>query len=520
MLKPLPISTYTFRDIIKNDYLYIDKTKYVYELVRYPKRIYFIARPRRFGKSLLISTLKEVFEGNQTLFEDLWIGEANYQWETYPLIWLDFSRERVYTAAELEEAISEYLLEVAAQYSLTLQPAPYQRLFRRLIQGLATQRQVVILIDEYDKPILDNLDNLEEAKQIRETLKNFYAIIKAMDQYLHIVFITGISKFSQVSVFSALNNLVDLSMNTQFSGMLGLTHAEVERDLAKYCQACAAEQELSLKSFMEAVRYRYNGFCFAANGEQVYNPFSVINLLYQRRFASYWFETGTPTFLIKLLYEGTSSLPQLKNLTVPEYAFKTYDLENLEIVPLLFQTGYLTIQSATVKPGQDTIYTLSYPNYEVEEAFLAHILDSFSYTDRKATYDYLTNIKQALREKNLEKIFDIISTFFANIPYKLQIKYERYYQTIFYTVFMLIGLEIETEIETNVGRIDVALVLPHHIFIFEFKIDKSAQEALQQIKQNQYAQKYRLRDKPITLVGANFNSQTRTVDEWKSEFVG
>ena len=520
MLKKLPVSTYTFRDIIKHDCLYVDKTPYIYNLIRYPKSSYFLSRPRRFGKSLLISTLAEIFKGNKDLFQDLWIYQNDYIWETHPVIRLDFSQERVYTAAELQEVITEYLYEIATRYSITLQKAPYHRLFRRLIQGLAEgQRSVVILIDEYDKPILDNIDNLEEAILIRETLKNFYAVIKAMDQHLHLTFITGISKFSQVGVFSTLNNLVDLTMNTQFSAMLGLTQEEVNRDFADYIRAFAEQQGQTIASFLDEMQLWYDGFCFAPQGQNVYNPYSVIHLFYHQQFSNYWFETGTPTFLIKLIRDRNYELQQFEELVLHEIDFKTYELESLEIVPLLFQTGYLTIRGYVREPRREAVYTLAYPNYEVERAFLTYLLNAFSYVERTRARSYLHRLIAAIQASDLGQTFEIMSAFFANIPYDLQLKYEKYYQSLFYVIFMMLGMEIEVEVETNAGRIDAVVALNDEILLFEFKIDKTAQEALQQIKDNKYYQKYRLHHKKMTLVGANFNSQTRCVDEWDSEMV-
>lgn len=521
MLKPLPVTTYTLRKIIEDGLLYVDKTQYIYELLQYASAAYFLSRPRRFGKSLLISTLYEILRGNKELFQGLWIYDSSYSWKAHPVIRIDFSQERVYTAEELEQTIREYLHEIAAMYNITLADAPSQRMFRRLIQQLASQTQpptrVAILIDEYDKPILDNLENIEEAKRIRDKLRAFYAVIKAMDQYLHMAFITGISKFSQVGVFSTLNNLVDLTMNTHFSAMLGLTEAEIRRDFADYIAAFAAETNRSPEDFLAQLRTWYDGFCFAPNAENVYNPYSVVHLFYQRSFTNHWFETGTPTFLIKLIRERNYDLEHFDNLAVNEIDFKTYELESLEIVPLLFQTGYLTIKSHYQEPMREIVYTLGYPNYEVENSFFAHLLNAFSYTERTLSRSYLTKLIDALKAKALDQVFEVITVFFANVPYHLHLKYEQYYQSIFYTLFMMIGMEIAAEVETNDGRIDAVVELADHIFLFEFKIDKSAQEALQQIKDNRYYHKYRLHNKPLTLVGANFNSKTRTVDDWRSE---
>lgn len=519
MLKPLPVTTYTFRKIVEDGLLYVDKTRYLYELIQYPSAAYFLSRPRRFGKSLLISTLDEIFRGNKELFQGLWIYESAYTWDARPVIRIDFSRHTVNDADRLEQVLDYYLEEIAQEYGLVLKGFNYQSKFQNLIRQLGQTKRVVILIDEYDKPIIDNIDNIEEAKRIRDKLKAFYGGIKAMDQYLHMAFITGISKFSQIGVFSTLNNLVDLTMNTQFAPMLGLTEAEIRRDFADHLTLFAAEINRSTEDLLVQLRTWYDGFCFAPEAENVYNPYSVIHLFYHRSFANYWFETGTPTFLVKLIRERNYDIEHFTDLVVNEIDFKTYELESLEIVPLLFQTGYLTIKAYHREPLRETVYTLAYPNYEVENSFFAHLLNAFSYTERTLSRSYLAKLIDALQAQALDQVFEVISVFFANVPYNLHLKYEQYYQSIFYTLFMMVGMEITTEVETNDGRIDAVVELADHIFLFEFKIDKSAQAALQQIKDNRYYHKYRLHEKPITLVGANFNSTTRTVDDWTSEFM-
>jgi hypothetical protein len=514
MLKPLPVSTATFKDIIEGGFIYVDKTQYIYELLRYPKGAYFLSRPRRFGKSLLISTLGEIFAGNKELFRGLWLYDSPYNWETYPVIRLDFSLEQVNSADELKAVIRNYLQEVSADYGITLAEGPYQRQFRHLIRQLATENKAVILIDEYDKPILDNIENTGEAKRIREALKGFYTVIKAMDQYLRFVFLTGISKFSRVGVFSGLNNLVDLSLNTRFATALGLTEEEIGHNLKEHIVAFAQKEGITTDELVQQIRYWYNGFCFVGDGQNVYNPFSTLLLFYHQRFSNYWFESGTPAFLIKLVKEQDYDIQQFDKLILEELAFSTYELETLEIVPLLYQTGYLTIKGYNAAEG---LYTLSYPNYEVENAFLTYLLNAYSEVERTFASGYLRKLVQALKEQDFDQFFAVFDIFLANIPYDLQLNYEKYYQTIFYLIFKLIGLRTEAEVETNQGRIDVVAELEDRIFIFEFKLDGSAEEALNQIKRQAYDQKYHLKGKAIWLIGVNFARAKRGVTEWRVE---
>jgi len=512
MLKPVQASTYTFRKIIDGGFLYVDKTEYLYKLVRPASGVYFLARPRRFGKSLMISTLEEIFLGNRELFQGLWIERSDYDWQVYPVIRIDFSRMQVTSDAELRAGIERYLRQIARQQRVTIGEGPYYALLEDLILALAAQGQVVILVDEYDKPLIDNLTNLTEAQKIRETLRGFYTLIKAMDQYLRFVFITGISKFSKVGAFSAMNNLDDLTMSPRFATALGITEAELRANFQGHIAAFAAKEGITAEAMIEKLRQWYNGFCFVEESPNVYNPFSTLQLFTQQRFANYWFETGTPTFLIKLLKEQQYDIEQLNDLRLRELAFNTYDIETLSIIPLLFQTGYLTIKD--YEPTR-RVYTLAYPNTEVEDAFLTYVLGEFSERDRGLNEAQLWRMIDALEAHDLEQFFVLLQVFFANVPYQIHLKYEKYYQTIFYLIFKLIGLRIDAEVETNVGRIDAVVEVADHIYLFEFKLDKSAEDALQQIRDRRYDEKYRLKGKPITLVGANFSSEMRQVTAWQ-----
>ena len=344
MLKPLPNSISTFRKIIEGEFLYIDKTQSVYQLVHHGAGAYFLSRPRRFGKSLLISTLVEVFRGNRELFHGLWIDSSDYDWKTHPIIRLDFSQEPTKTAETLSNTISIYLSEIAASYGVDLPEGPYYRQFRNLIQVLAKESQVVILIDEYDKPLIDNLENLEEATRIRDTLKAFYAVIKALEQHIRLTFITGISKFSKVSIFSDLNNLNDLTIDGRFGTMLGITEEELTHYFQDRLPLFAEQEQLTVAELRDKIRYWYDGFRFSHVPAAVYNPFSTMLLFEKFSFHNYWFESGTPTFLVKLIKQKEADLPRLRALKIREIAFSTYEIENLAIIPLLYQTGYLTIK--------------------------------------------------------------------------------------------------------------------------------------------------------------------------------
>lgn len=511
MLKFLPTSTSTFIDIINGGFLYIDKTKHVYELVRRPKGAWFLSRPRRFGKSLFVSTLEELFRGNRELFEGLWIDSSDYGWEEYAVIRFDFNLLPQYSTAELEQNLQYYLSINADNYGVELPAKPSFIQFSHLIRTLSKERQVVILIDEYDKPLIDNLDNLEAAREILKALKGFYGVIKAMDRHIRMSFITGISKFSKVGIFSDLNNLSDLTMSNEFSTAFGLTESEIRKNLAEHITLFAQHQGLTEDELIDKIRFWYNGFRFTPYGENVYNPYSTIQLFFHKHFSNYWFESGSPRFLIDLIQSENYALESLNDMTAHEISFSTFQIDQLDVLPLLFQTGYLTIKSYDSATQN---YGLGYPNYEVENAFMIFLLDALTNSQRAISYNHVTKLIQALRDHDLEQVFDVLKIFFANIDYDLHIKNEKYYQSIFFLVFKLMGLQIEAEVKTNAGRIDAVVELANRIYIFEFKVDQSAQAALQQIHDNDYARKYQGRDKTITGVGINFDTNLRTVDDW------
>lgn len=516
MLKPVQASSYTFRSIIEGGYLYVDKTKYLYEMVRGGIGIYFLARPRRFGKSLTISTLEEIFLGNKALFKGLWLYESDYAWQQHPIIRIDFSRLQAKSAEDLESRIVRHLQRIARDHGVTLEDGPFDVMWDDLIVGLAAEKKVVVLVDEYDKPILDNIDNLEEAIRIRDVLKRFYTVLKALDQYIRFVFITGISKFSKVGVFSGLNNLNDISMSPLFATALGITEEEIRCDLWGHVALLAEKEGVSNDALLKKLRLWYDGFRFVEDAPNVYNPFSTLQLFALQRFSNYWFDTGTPSFLIKLLKLNRYSIEELQATHVRELAFSTYEVENLSIIPLLFQTGYLTIKDYD---PQRQLYTLSYPNREVEDAFLTWLLSAYNERERSLNENFLWQMIGALEANNLKEFFTILNVFFANIPYTIQLQDEKYYQSLFFLIFKLIGLRTEAEVATNQGRIDCVVETAQRIFLFEFKLNKRADEALTQIKARDYYQKYRRKGKALTLIGANFDSEQRNVNEWKDQSV-
>jgi len=514
MKRPLPVGIQTFGDIVNNGFLYVDKTRLIYEMVRYPKGVYFLSRPRRFGKSLLISTLEAIFEGRKEWFKGLWIETADYSWEPHPVVRVDFTQFRVTSGPELTEALSRHLCRVAEDNDLRLVDGPYQEQFADLIRGLSRQGQVVVLVDEYDKPIIDNIEDTARAVEIREVLKGFYTVLKGLDEYLRFVLLTGVSKFSKVGVFSGLNNLEDITFSPKFAELPGITGEELRRDFSEEILDLAAIEHLTEQDLLKKIKHWYDGFCFAANGTNVYNPFSLLLVFKQQRFANFWFETGTPTFLIRLLRSRAYDVRELDDLRVDELSFSSYEVDDLRPVPLLLQTGYLTIKDYD---PESRLFRLSYPNFEVENAFLKYLLDAFSSAENGRIGAYLWDLLTALRNRDLEAFFDVLKVFFAGISYDIQIKRERYYQTVFYLIFKLLGLQTGAEVRTSRGRIDAVVEVKEGVYIFEFKMGGDAASALKQARERGYAEPYRHQKRPVTLVGVVFGAEGQGVVDWTAE---
>ena len=511
LMKRLPVGIQTFRDIVQNDYLYVDKTDKIFDLVNNPKGVYFFSRPRRFGKSLLISTLNEIFEGEKELFKDLWIYKADYAWEKHPVIRIDFSKSKARSANELINYIVYQLEKTALLYGIQLEQTQYDIKFDELLTKLSEINKVVVLIDEYDKPIIDNIENKELAVELREILKGFYTIIKACDEYIKFVLLTGVSKFSKAGVFSGLNNLEDISMDARYSSLLGITREEMEGSFKEYIDQFAESEGSSKSELIEKITYWYDGFCFSRSCEKVFNPFSLLLLFKKLSFGNYWFESATPSFLIKLIKEKDLDLSRLDGVKVDESAFGSYEIENLKVVPILFQTGYLTI---TDYDKERMEYILAYPNFEVKNSMIKCLAEAYSYVERELVHGYAWKLIDALREHDFELFFDTLRVFFADIPYDLHINREKYYQTIFYLIFSLIGLKVKAEVKTNKGRID-AVIIDKDIYIFEFKFNGDKDNALKQIRDKKYFEKYQGVGKEIYLFGVEFTD--RNIDNWVIE---
>ena len=499
--------------------MYVDKTRHVYRLIT-EGQFYFLSRPRRFGKSLLVSTLACLFQGRRDLFEGLWIAEqGDWEWQTLPVVSLDFNTIPGNSPDELKQGISYRLKKIAQSYGLTLDAPLLELQFEELLVLLAqsARQPVVVLIDEYDKRIIEHLgkgpEALEHAKGNRDVLKQFFGVLKgqSVSDKLRLVFLTGVSRFSKVSLFSDLNNLYDLSMTEAYAEMLGYTQAELEHYFAVQIARLAEKFDETPDQVLAALARKYNGYRFSSHPTRMYNPFSILNALNNLELQDYWFESATPTFLVNLLRERHYNLPELEGLQVSRTIFSNFDLETIWPEALLFQTGYVTIQDV-----QGELYTLNYPNQEVKHAFTEALLLELAADRRAAVSAFALQLPGYLQRQDLDGFIETVQAVFASIPYDIQSRRdEAYFHTLFYLMLSASGLvAVQSSVLTSRGRIDLVVQLPQQVYIIEFKCNQSAEAALRQIRDRGYADPYRRSGKQLFLLGINFDPQTRNITDW------
>lgn len=497
-----PLGHQDFQKIIQNGYRYVDKTQFVFDLAS-RGGYYFLSRPRRFGKSLFINTLEALFLGKKELFKGLHIYDK-WQFEAYPVIKISFSSIG-YRTMGLNASISKALIDIAQNNGIEISVASdkIDKIFEELIQKLHAkyQKGVVVLIDEYDKPLVDYLDkdNLHKAKENRDVLKSFYSILKDADPHLKLVFITGVSKFSKVSIFSDLNNLTDLSLSPDFNEICGISQNELEQNFT---------EELKMYD-KEEIRKWYNGYKWFIQGNTVYNPYSLLSFFVNKgQFQNFWYTTGTPTFLMKMCRE--QHLYEFDEIRLNFDELGNFDIENLKILPILFQTGYLTLV------GEDPIFRnakLSFPNNEVRESYLRNLADAYIDSPRLSAASILPDLLKALQTRNEDLMTRTINSAFANIPYDLwQRENEQYYHAIVHLLFSLLNVYIFSEVHTQNGRADAIIIHDKQIYCLEFKLNQSAEIALEQIKSRGYTERFQDKGFPIHHVGINFSSENKKVD--------
>ncbi len=511
MRKNLPLGLQDFRGVIEGGYMYVDKTAYLYSFARGGK-YFFLARPRRFGKSLTISTLYELYRGSRELFEGTWIAD-HWDWsKVHPVIRLSL-KDVNFEQRGLEEPLAERLREAGQWQGVELKSVSARDLLRELIIALSSRAKVVVLVDEYDAPILHYLGReIETAYYNRELLKGFYSVLKEMDSQLELVFLTGVSKFSKTGIFSGLNNLVDLTMHPDYACMLGYTQEELEANFEEEIAAATHKMSLSREELLSQLREWYNGYRFHHKGGKVYNPVSVNNFFDRYEFENFWFATGTPTFLINLLkQQGVYNLHAVGQSILD---FDSFDLEDIRLYGLLYQTGYLTIQSRD-EFGQ---YNLDYPNREVKNSMLAYLFEAFGGVSKGTGVSMAIRLERAFLQDDLEQVFRILQEIFAHIPYFLHEKYpEKFFHAAIHLLFSYMGIRARSEVCTADGRADSLVETDSRVYILEYKLDKSPQEALAQIRRKRYYRAAWESGKQVVGIGVQFSSQTKNIEAWEAE---
>lgn len=515
-MKKLPIGIQTFEEIINNNYIYVDKTKYIYNLITQGKT-YFLSRPRRFGKSLLCSTLEEVFSGNKELFKGLWIYDSDYDWKKYPVIHLDMSSVDATNVDDFRYELTTKLYSIAEELAVDVgEFRTPSSLLRELIIALSKRDKVVIIIDEYDSPILEHLTSLKFAEYMRDTLRGFYKVLKSSDKYLKFIFITGVTKFSRASVFSVLNNLNDISMSDEFSSLFGYTQDELESNFQDYLLDSGKELGISIEKNINKIKKWYDGYKFSERGMLVYNPWSTMSFFKNQKFLNYWYASGNPKFLFDLIEKEGISFLQQHEKEVSYLDLERVDINCLPINVLLFQTGYLTIKSYD---EELKIFTLDYPNEELRESFVEGLIQRFAGVSYQSTLTKAAvYMVRTLRDYKLEAFIDAAYNLFAHIPYpKQNINKEEHYQSMLYLVCALLGIRMEVEMPTNIGRIDLVAKTVTHIFVIEIKLNKSAKEAIDQIENKKYYERFLKDGRKVVLFGINFSTEERNIDDWTSK---
>ena len=522
-----PIGVQTFDKIIEGGYLYIDKTGFVHDLATNYSYV-FLSRPRRFGKSLLSSTIHSYFAGEKELFNGLKAGEMRKEWTKHPVFHFDMSTAKHMGEEKLLSELNLKLLEYERIYGKVAEETEVNQRFLGLVQRAVEQtgEKAVIIIDEYDAPLLDVMNDQERLDPMRQIMRNFYSPIKSLDPYLRFVFITGITKFAQLSIFSELNNLMNISMLPEYSAICGISKSEIDSEMREPVLRLAERLGFSFEEARGLLKDNYDGYHFSEESEDIYNPFSLMKALAAQRIGSYWFESGTPTFLMERMREERMDETLLDRMS--EIAGSDFDISpeaTTSVLPLLYQAGYLTIKGYN---QEDCSYTLGYPNREVREGFMKGLLANYKNAEGMSA-SFVLQFNRALKDNDIDGALERMESFLAGIPYDLDNKSEKHFQTIIYLIFSLLGYYTQAEVKSAIGRADAVCRTKDRIYVFEFKVDGSAEEALRQIDEKGYLIPYRFKcpdaredastgsatSKTLVKVGVNISTQTRTIESWK-----
>lgn len=507
-----PIGIQDFEDLQRNGYAYVDKTNFVYKLADEGK-YYFLSRPRRFGKSLFLSTLEAYFQGKKELFKGLAIYDLETEWKKYPIFHIDLNTANFREKDSLYTVLNDYLTTWESKYGTRESEATLALRFKGVIARAAEKEgcSVVILIDEYDKPILQTLRDPELQAEHREQLKAFYSVLKTQDRYIKFAFLTGVTKFGKVSVFSDLNNLTDISMDHRYISICGMTEKELLANFKEGINELAEANGDTEEATIAKLKARYDGYHFEENTIGIYNPFSVLNTLSRLRYKDYWFETGTPTFLVDLLKMHNYRLPDMTKERVSDDVINSVDSLSTNPIPVIYQSGYLTIKGYDERFKK---YLLGFPNREVEEGFLNFLLPLYTSAGNNSPF-LVDEFVQDVESGNPERFMQRMKAFFADTSYQVVGNAELYFQNAMYLVFKIMGFYTQVERPTSDGRIDAIIQTPNYIYVIECKLDRTADEAIKQIENNGYAEPFLMDKRKLYKIGVSFSSETRGVAEYK-----
>ena len=514
-LKKCPLGIQTFEKVISEDLLYVDKTQYIYSLAQ-DYRYVFLSRPRRFGKSLLASTLHSYFAGKKELFKGLAIEQLETEWAEHPVLHFDMSLGKHMDKEQLERFLGERLAFEERKYGIE---NPAKDINDRLTNLIAiafekTGRKVVVIIDEYDAPLLDVVHEDELLPQLRQVMRNFYSPLKACDPYLRFVFLTGITKFSQMSIFSDLNNLTNISMDAEYAGICGITEEELTGQLSDYVDSIADNQDKTHEEVLQQLKKNYDGYHFSWPSPDIFNPFSLLTAFAKRKIGSYWFASGTPTYLIEMMRKFGVAPSQIGPTEAMASAFDAPTERMTSLIPLLYQSGYLTIKDYY---EEDNIYVLDIPNKEIRIGLMESLLPSYVQGGFNTGLVTVSKMNRLLRQDDLDGMLRLLQQYLLTIPQCDNTNYEGHYQQLLFVIFSLLGEYVDVEVRTATGRVDMVMQAFGKLYLFELKLNRSAAAAMQQINLNDYPARFSQCGLPIVKVGINFDTATRTLSDWVIE---
>ena len=515
MVTQYPIGIQNFEKLRKEGYLYVDKTALIYEMVK-SGSYYFLSRPRRFGKSLLISTLEAYFQGKKELFKGLAMEQLEQDWLEYPILHLDLNISQYRSVQDLADILNRNLIAWETLYGSDSSERSLALRFAGIINRacLKTGRRVVILVDEYDKPLLQAIGNEELQEEFRSILKPFYGVLKTMDGSIQFALLTGVTKFGKVSVFSDLNNLMDISMDDRYVEICGITEMEIHAYMEQGVLDLACKQQMDYEEVCQELKRRYDGYHFTPKSQGMYNPFSLLNTFAKSDFGDYWFETGTPTYLVELLKHTDYDLYNMAHTETSADVLNSIDAASRNPIPVIYQSGYLTIKDYNPR---FRIYTLGFPNQEVEEGFMNYLLPYYTSVNVVDTSFQLFKFIKEVESGDVDAFLSRLQSFFADTPYELIRNLEIHYQNVLFIVFKLAGFYVNVEYHTSRGRIDLVMQTDRYIYIMEFKLDGTAEEALKQIEDKQYALPFATDQRKLFKIGVNFDNATRNIAGWQVE---